>query len=59
MVNEIDALFERKIKTIFFRLDFDQNGRIDNEDFESWCNKIAESGILILNESNSCIIVLR
>lgn len=36
--------FERKIKTLFTRLDFNNSGQIKNEDFEKWCDKIAESG---------------
>lgn len=42
-----DEFFERKMKTLFTRLDFNQNGRIENDDFENWCNKIVESGFIL------------
>lgn len=36
--------FERKIKTLFTRFDFDSNGMIEIEDFKSWGAKLAHAG---------------
>jgi Ca2+-binding EF-hand superfamily protein len=38
--------FDQKIRTLFARFDFDGNGRIEKEDFETWCNNLAKAGNL-------------
>lgn len=39
-----NKFFERKIKTLFIRFDFDNNGMIEIEDFKSWGAKLADAG---------------
>jgi len=36
--------FDRKIKTFFSRFDFDQNYRIEEDDFTTWAKKLVLIG---------------
>ena len=36
--------FDRKIKTFFRRFDFDQNNRIEEDDFTTWAKKLVTIG---------------
>lgn len=38
--------FDQKIRTLFARFDFDNNGRIEKEDFETWCSNLSKTGNL-------------
>ena len=38
--------FDRKIKTLFTRFDFDHNGKIEKQDFLNWANNLARAGNL-------------
>lgn len=38
--------FDQKIRTLFARFDFDNNGKIEKEDFEKWVSNLATAGQL-------------
>jgi len=40
------SFFDQKIRTLFARFDFDGNGKIEKDDFETWTNNLAISGNL-------------
>jgi hypothetical protein len=44
MSNEFDQYFERKMKTLFVRLDLDKNDRIGKVDLDAWFKKLSEKG---------------
>lgn len=41
-----EKFFERKIKTLFKRFDFDNDGSIDETDFVKWANNLINYGVL-------------
>ena len=42
MSRDFEQYFERKMKTLFVRLDLDKNNRIDKNDLDGWLSKIGE-----------------
>jgi Ca2+-binding EF-hand superfamily protein len=38
--------FAKKISTLFTRFDMDKNGKIEEDDFDTWSNKLISIGIL-------------
>lgn len=38
--------FDQKIRTLFARFDFDNNGKIEKEDFEKWVANLTSAGHL-------------